>query len=156
MTVEHLLLAIIDTPKVREILRACGADAARLRKDLKDFVEQTTPRLKQDDEREVQPTLGFQRVLQRAVFHVQSSGRKEVSVANVLVAIFSEKHSHAAYLLGLQEVSRLDVVNYISHGLSKSGDERETRSEEPSQQEGERDGDGASALEKYATNLNRL
>ncbi len=80
------------------------------------------PRLKQDDDREVQPTLGFQRVLQRAVFHVQSSGKKEVSVANVLVAIFSEKHSHAAYLLGLQEISRLDVVNFISHGLSKSED----------------------------------
>ena len=81
MTVEHLLLAIIDTPRVREILRACGADAARLRKELAEFIDQTTPRLKQDDEREVQPTLGFQRVLQRAVFHVQSSGKKEVSVA---------------------------------------------------------------------------
>ncbi|HEX5648531.1 MAG TPA: ATP-dependent Clp protease ATP-binding subunit ClpA [Steroidobacteraceae bacterium] len=158
MTVEHLLLAIIDTPKVREILRACGADATRLRKELKDFVDQTTPRLKQDDDREVQPTLGFQRVLQRAVFHVQSSGKKEVSVANVLVAIFSEKHSHAAYLLGLQEVSRLDVVNFISHGLSKSEDApRTTGSEEASAQvEGERDPEGASALEKYATNLNKL
>jgi ATP-dependent Clp protease ATP-binding subunit ClpA len=158
MTVEHLLLAIIDTPKVREILRACGADATRLRKELKDFVDQTTPRLKQDDDREVQPTLGFQRVLQRAVFHVQSSGKKEVSVANVLVAIFSEKHSHAAYLLGLQEVSRLDVVNFISHGLSKSEDApRTTGSEETSAQvEGERDPEGASALEKYATNLNKL
>ncbi len=158
MTVEHLLLAIIDTPKVREILRACGADATRLRKELKDFVDQTTPRLKQDDDREVQPTLGFQRVLQRAVFHVQSSGKKEVSVANVLVAIFSEKHSHAAYLLGLQEVSRLDVVNFISHGLSKSEDApRSSSSEETtSQVEGERDSEGASALEKYATNLNKL
>jgi len=158
MTVEHLLLAIIDTPKVREILRACGADATRLRKELKDFVDQTTPRLKQDDDREVQPTLGFQRVLQRAVFHVQSSGKKEVSVANVLVAIFSEKHSHAAYLLGLQEVSRLDVVNFISHGLSKSEDApRSAGSEEASAQvEGERDPEGASALEKYATNLNKL
>ena len=140
MTVEHLLLAIIDTPKVRDILRACGADATRLRKELKDFVDQTTPRLKQDDDREVQPTLGFQRVLQRAVFHVQSSGKKEVSVSNVLVAIFSEKHSHAAYLLGLQEVSRLDVVNFISHGLSKSEDAPPRASEEPpAQSEGERD-----------------
>jgi ATP-dependent Clp protease ATP-binding subunit ClpA len=158
MTVEHLLLAIIDTPKVREILRACGADATRLRKELKDFVDQTTPRLKQDDDREVQPTLGFQRVLQRAVFHVQSSGKKEVSVANVLVAIFSEKHSHAAYLLGLQEVSRLDVVNFISHGLSKSEDaaRSSTPDETSAQVEGERDPEGASALEKYATNLNRL
>src|SRR5512144_1173391 len=158
MTVEHLLLAIIDTPKVREILRACGADATRLRKELKEFVDQTTPRLKPDDDREVQPTLGFQRVLQRAVFHVQSSGKKEVSVANVLVAIFSEKHSHAAYLLGLQEVSRLDVVNFISHGLSKSEDSpRAPGAEETSTQvEGERDAEGASALEKYATNLNKL
>jgi ATP-dependent Clp protease ATP-binding subunit ClpA len=156
MTVEHLLLAIIDTPKVREILRGCGADATRLRKELQEFIEQTTPRLKQDDDREVQPTLGFQRVLQRAVFHVQSSGKKEVSVANVLVAIFSEKHSHAAYLLNLQDVSRLDVVNYISHGLSKAGDEREVRGDEPSTTEAERDGDGGSALEKYASNLNRL
>jgi ATP-dependent Clp protease ATP-binding subunit ClpA len=156
MTVEHLLLAIIDTPRVQEILRGCGADATRLRKELQEFIEQTTPRLKQDDDREVQPTLGFQRVLQRAVFHVQSSGKKEVSVANVLVAIFSEKHSHAAYLLTLQDVSRLDVVNYISHGLSKSVDDRETRSEEPSQGEGERDGESSSSLEKYASNLNQL
>jgi ATP-dependent Clp protease ATP-binding subunit ClpA len=156
MTVEHLLLAIIDTPKVREILRACGADAARLRNELKDFVDQTTPRLKQDDDREVQPTLGFQRVLQRAVFHVQSSGKKEVAVANVLVAIFSEKHSHAAYLLGLQEISRLDVVNFISHGLSKSEDAPRPAEEAPAQTESERDAEGASALEKYATNLNQL
>jgi ATP-dependent Clp protease ATP-binding subunit ClpA len=156
MTVEHLLLAIIDTPRVNEILRGCGADATRLKKELQEFIDQTTPRLKQDDDREVQPTLGFQRVLQRAVFHVQSSGKKEVSVANVLVAIFSEKHSHAAYLLTLQDVSRLDVVNYISHGLSKAGDEREARGEEPSQSEGQGDGESSSALEKYATNLNQL
>jgi ATP-dependent Clp protease ATP-binding subunit ClpA len=157
MTVEHLLLAIIDTPKVREILRACGADATRLRKELKEFVEQTTPRLKQDDDREVQPTLGFQRVLQRAVFHVQSSGKKEVSVANVLVAIFSEKHSHAAYLLGLQEISRLDVVNFISHGLSKSEErDQPQRAEDSTQVEAEREGEGASVLDKYATNLNKL
>jgi ATP-dependent Clp protease ATP-binding subunit ClpA len=157
MTVEHLLLAILDTPKVREILRACGADTARLRKELKEFIDQTTPRLKQDDDREVQPTLGFQRVLQRAVFHVQSSGKKEVTVSNVLVAIFSEKHSHASYLLGLQDVSRLDVVNYISHGLAKSGEEPSTRAPEEAQStEGERDAEGSSALEKYATNLNRL
>jgi ATP-dependent Clp protease ATP-binding subunit ClpA len=156
MTVEHLLLAIIETPKVREILRACGADPVRLRKELEEFIEQTTPRLKQDDDREVQPTLGFQRVLQRAVFHVQSSGRKEVTVANVLVAIFSEKHSHAAYLLGLQEVSRLDVVNYISHGLSKPGEDQDAKRDDAAAPEGERDSEASSALEKYATNLNRL
>ncbi|MGH8236283.1 MAG: ATP-dependent Clp protease ATP-binding subunit ClpA [Steroidobacteraceae bacterium] len=159
MTVEHLLLAIVDTPKVREILRACGADVARLRKDLKDFIDQTTPRLKDDDDREVQPTLGFQRVLQRAVFHVQSSGKKEVTAANVLVAIFSEKHSHAAYLLSMQDVARLDVVNYISHGLSKVEDrERPDKGEEPAPgTEAERgEPDGGTALEKFTTNLNKL
>jgi ATP-dependent Clp protease ATP-binding subunit ClpA len=156
MTVEHLLLAIVATPKVREILRGCGADSARLGRELEEFIDQTTPRLKPDDDREVQPTLGFQRVLQRAVFHVQSSGRKEVSVANVLVAIFSEKHSHAAYLLALQDVSRLDVVNFISHGLPKADDEPGSAGDESTQPEAEREADGGSALEKYATNLNRL
>jgi ATP-dependent Clp protease ATP-binding subunit ClpA len=156
MTVEHLLLAIVDTPKVREILRACGADVARLRKDLKDFIDQTTPRLKDDDDREVQPTLGFQRVLQRAVFHVQSSGKKEVTAANVLVAIFSEKHSHAAYLLSMQDVARLDVVNYISHGLSKIAEDRPDKEESSSGTEAERgEPDGGTALEKFTTNLNK-
>jgi ATP-dependent Clp protease ATP-binding subunit ClpA len=156
MTVEHLLLAIVDTPKVREILRACGADVVRLRKDLKDFIDQTTPRLKDEDDREVQPTLGFQRVLQRAVFHVQSSGKKEVTAANVLVAIFSEKHSHAAYLLSMQDVARLDVVNYISHGLSKIADDRSEKEEAAPGTETERDAEGGTALEKFATNLNKL
>src|ERR1043165_7994857 len=156
MTVEHLLLAIVDTPKVREILRACGADVARLRKDLKDFIDQTTPRLKDDDDREVQPTLGFQRVLQRAVFHVQSSGKKEVTAANVLVAIFSEKHSHAAYLLSMQDVVRLDVVNYISHGLSKVAEDRPDKEESGGAADPEREAENGTALEKYATNLNKL
>ncbi len=156
MTVEHLLLAIVDTPKVREILRACGADVARLRKDLKDFIDQTTPRLKDDDDREVQPTLGFQRVLQRAVFHVQSSGKKEVTAANVLVAIFSEKHSHAAYLLSMQDVARLDVVNYISHGLSKIAEDRPDKEESAPGTEAERgEPEGGTALEKFTTNLNK-
>jgi ATP-dependent Clp protease ATP-binding subunit ClpA len=157
MTVEHLLLAILDTPKVREILRACGADLPKLRKDLEQFVDQTTPKLAQDDDREVQPTLGFQRVLQRAVFHVQSSGKKEVTVANVLVAIFSEKQSHAAYLLGMQDVARLDVVNYISHGLAKSKDEAGEKEEQSGPEAAERESDPqGSALDKYCTNLNRL
>jgi ATP-dependent Clp protease ATP-binding subunit ClpA len=157
MTVEHLLLAIVDTPKVREILRACGADVARLRKDLKDFIDQTTPRLKDDDDREVQPTLGFQRVLQRAVFHVQSSGKKEVTAANVLVAIFSEKHSHAAYLLSMQDVARLDVVNFISHGLSKIAEDRPDKDEAAPGTETERgEPEGGTALEKFTTNLNKL
>jgi ATP-dependent Clp protease ATP-binding subunit ClpA len=158
MTVEHLLLAILDTPRVREILRACGADLIKLRRDLEAFVADTTPKLAPDDDREVQPTLGFQRVLQRAVFHVQSSGKKEVTVANVLVAIFSEKQSHAAYLLGMQDVARLDVVNYMSHGLSKVKDEGGDKEEAPGAEAGER-GEGEAqggALDKYCTNLNRL
>ena len=156
MTVEHLLLAIVDTPKVREVLKSCGADTAKLKTELKQFIEQTTPRLAAGEDRDVQPTLGFQRVLQRAVFHVQSSGKKEVTVANVLVAIFSEKQSHAAYLLSMQDVARLDVVNFIAHGLSKaSGEERSEREEGGASPDAERDGDaGGNALEKYATNLN--
>jgi ATP-dependent Clp protease ATP-binding subunit ClpA len=156
MTVEHLLLAIIDTPKVREILKACGGDIGKLKHELKQFIDQTTPRLPAGEDRDVQPTLGFQRVLQRAVFHVQSSGKKEVTVANVLVAIFSEKQSHAAYLLSMQDLSRLDVVNFIAHGLSKSsGEERSDREEGGNQPDAERDGEaGGTALEKYATNLN--
>jgi ATP-dependent Clp protease ATP-binding subunit ClpA len=156
MTVEHLLLAILDTPKIREILKSCGADTAKLKNELKQFIDQTTPRLPTGEDRDVQPTLGFQRVLQRAVFHVQSSGKKEVTVANVLVAIFSEKQSHAAYLLSMQDVSRLDIVNFIAHGLSKSaGEESREREEGGAGAEAEREGEpGGSALEKYATNLN--
>jgi ATP-dependent Clp protease ATP-binding subunit ClpA len=154
LTVEHLLLAILDTPKVREVLRACGADTVKLKQELKDHIDQSTPRLDEGEEREVQPTLGFQRVLQRAVFHVQSSGKKEVGVSNVLVAIFSEKQSHAVFLLNRQHVTRLDVVNYISHGLSKIAEEK-TDKEETSG-DGERDGESGSALEKYTTNLNRM
>jgi ATP-dependent Clp protease ATP-binding subunit ClpA len=155
LTVEHLLLAILDTPKVREILKACGADLVKLKQELKDHLEQSTPKLEEAEDNEVQPTLGFQRVLQRAVFHVQSSGKKEVGVGNVLVAIFSEKQSHAVYLLNRQNVSRLDVVNYISHGLSKIAEEKTDKEEATS--DGERDGDGSgSALEKYAANLNRM
>jgi ATP-dependent Clp protease ATP-binding subunit ClpA len=156
MTVEHLLLAIVDTPKVREVLKSCGADTAKLKTELKQFIDQTTPRLPAGEDRDVQPTLGFQRVLQRAVFHVQSSGKKEVTVANVLVAIFSEKQSHAAYLLSMQDVSRLDVVNFIAHGLSKAGgEERGERDDGGASPDAEREGDtGGNALEKYATNLN--
>jgi ATP-dependent Clp protease ATP-binding subunit ClpA len=155
LTVEHLLLAILDAPKVREVLRACGADLAKLKEELKEHIDQSTPRLEETEEREVQPTLGFQRVLQRAVFHVQSSGKKEVGVANVLVAIFSEKQSHAVFLLNRQHVSRLDVVNYISHGLSKIAEEKTDKEETVA--EGERDPESAGgALEKYTNNLNRM
>jgi len=154
LTVEHLLLAILDTPKVREVLRACGADTIKLKQELKEHIDQSTPRLEEGEEREVQPTLGFQRVLQRAVFHVQSSGKKEVGVSNVLVAIFSEKQSHAVFLLNRQHVTRLDAVNYISHGLSKIAEEKTDK--EDAGGDTEREGEGGSALEKYTTNLNRM
>jgi ATP-dependent Clp protease ATP-binding subunit ClpA len=153
LTVEHLLLSILDTPKVREILRACGADMNRLKDALTEHLDRTTPRLPNDEDREVQPTLGFQRVLQRAVFHVQSSGKKEVGVANVLIAIFSEKQSHAVHLLNRAEVTRLDVVNFVSHGLSKIAEEKTTKEEAGA--ESERGEDGGSALDKYTTNLNQ-
>ena len=156
LTVEHLLLAILDTPRVKEVLKACGGDVPRLAAELREHIEQSTPRLPDGDEREVQPTLGFQRVLQRAVFHVQSSGRKEVGVANVLVAIFSEKQSHAVFLLNRQDVARLDVVNYISHGMSKIADERAETKDEPAASQSTAEADGGGALEKYASNLNKL
>lgn len=120
MTVEHLLLALLSNPSAREALEACSVDLVALRQELEAFIEQTTPVLPaSEEERDTQPTLSFQRVLQRAVFHVQSSGRSEVTGANVLVAIFSEQESQAAYLLRKHEVSRLDIVNFISHGTRK-------------------------------------
>lgn len=120
MTVEHLLLALLDNEAAASVLRACGANLDKLRHDLQEFIDSTTPLIPQHDEdRETQPTLGFQRVLQRAVFHVQSSGKREVTGANVLVAIFSEQESQAVFLLKQQSVARIDVVNYIAHGISK-------------------------------------
>jgi ATP-dependent Clp protease ATP-binding subunit ClpA len=155
MTVEHLLLALLDVPAAIDILKACGANLTRLQDELREFIDETTPRLGESEEQDVQPTLGFQRVLQRAVFHVQSSGRKEVTASNVLVAIFGEKQSHAVYLLSMQEVSRLDVVNYISHGLTRGGEEAEEKPEGVEAVEGEKDAE-PDPLEKYATNLNKL
>ena len=157
ITVEHLLLALLDTPSVIETLKACGADLSRLRRELKEFIEGATPRLRgEDDEsREVQPTLGFQRVLQRAVFHVQSSGRKEVTPVNVLVAIFSEKQSQAVYLLGTQDVTRLDVVNFISHGVPKVQEANKGGEADESAVEAERAAE-ANPLERFTTNLNAL
>jgi ATP-dependent Clp protease ATP-binding subunit ClpA len=155
ITVEHLLLALLDTPQVIEILKACGADLGRLRRELKEFVEDSTPRLRADDDEDadVQTTLGFQRVLQRAVFHVQQSGRKEVGPANVLVAIFGEKQSQAVYLLGLQDVGRLDVVNFISHGVPKI-QEPKGQDADDGALDGERGGQEPSPLERFTTNLN--
>ena len=123
MSVEHLLLALLDNASAVAVLKACGTDIEKLRTELVDFLDATTPLIPaSEDGRETQPTLGFQRVLQRAVFHVQSSGRKEVDGSNVLVAIFSEQESHAVFLLKQQDVNRIDVVNYIAHGASKDGD----------------------------------
>src|SRR5690606_21900097 len=115
-----LLLSLLDNPAANSVLKACGAEIERLRHELKEFVDATTPLLGQHDDRETQPTLGFQRVLQRAVFHVQSSGKTEVSGANVLVAIYSEQESQAVYLLKQQNIARIDIVNYISHGIAKN------------------------------------
>ncbi|MBK9253024.1 MAG: ATP-dependent Clp protease ATP-binding subunit ClpA [Proteobacteria bacterium] len=154
LTVEHLLLSIIDAPRVREILKAGGADIRRLADELRRHIDETTPKMKAgEDDREVQPTLGFQRVLQRAVFQVQSGGRREVAVADVLVAIFSEKQSHAVFLLNRHEITRLDVTQYISHGLPKGAEEKVGREEQAP--EGERDPEGGSVLDKFTVNLNK-
>lgn len=155
MTVEHLLLALLDNPAAQEALKACGADIDNIRGELVEFVKDTTPLILDDQasDRETQPTLGFQRVLQRAVFHVQSSGKEEVTGANVLVAIFSEQESQAVYILKKSDVTRLDVVNFISHGVSKA-EEEAPESNEASEETAEGEESG-SALAKYATNLNR-
>ena len=160
ITIEHLLLALLGNPSAVEVLRACGADLEALADDINRFIEETCPVLPEGEEREAQPTLGFQRVLQRAVFHVQASGKKEVTGANVLVAIFSEKDSQAVYFLNRQGITRLDVVNYISHGVSKVSDEEgeapapsaARESEENTREEESR----TSALDSWTTNLNEL
>ena len=160
MTVEHLLLALLDNEVASTVLIACGADIARLRGELSDFVDATTPLIPDGEpNRETQPTLGFQRVLQRAVFHVQSSGKREVTGANVLVAIFSEQESQAVYLLKQQDIARIDVVNYITHGISKeipgqpgsNGQSPEQNDEESSASES-----GSNPLDTFATNLNAM
>jgi ATP-dependent Clp protease ATP-binding subunit ClpA len=157
MTVEHMLLSLLDNPAAAKVLRACGADSERLRQEITAFIDETTPLIPPNEERDTQPTLGFQRVLQRAVFHVQSAGKKEVTGANVLVALFSEQDSQAVYLLNQQDITRLDVVNFISHGISKvpgenpedevPGEAEEARGEEK---------EGNSPLESFATNLNEM
>ncbi len=156
MTVEHLLLALLENPSAESVLKATGADFPRLRADLEQAILTSVTKLADDDTRDTQPTLGFQRVLQRAVYHVQSSGKKEVSGANVLVAIFGEKDSHAVYYLNQQDVTRLDVVNYLSHGIAKTGGEdgEGSGAEEAGQvRDGESDAK-ADALAEYASDLN--
>lgn len=156
MTVEHLLLALLDNPSAAEVLKACGSDIDKLKRDLQSFIRESTPVLGPDDPRETQPTLGFQRVLQRAVLHVQSSGNKEVTGANVLVAIFGEQESQAVYLLKQQDINRLDVVNFISHGISKVSDDKEHPASSGSEEEAGTENAGASPLDNFATNLNEL
>nr|MBP8175014.1 AAA family ATPase [Sphaerotilus sp.] len=165
ITVEHLLLALLDNPSASEVLRACAANLDDLRKSLTQFIKENTPTVGGTDEVDTQPTLGFQRVIQRAIMHVQSTGngKKEVTGANVLVAIFGEKDSHAVYYLHQQGVTRLDVVNFIAHGIKKSDPPEPTRSSgessssSSSSSEGEKeDGDGkGSPLDQYTQNLNQ-
>jgi len=161
MTVEHLLLALLDNSAASNVLRSCGADVERLRQDLQTFVDETTPLIPSTEaHRETQPTLGFQRVLQRAVFHVQSAGREEVTGANVLAAIFSEQESQAVYFLKQENITRLDVVNFISHGISKVEEPREmdepNEMDQPLEQDNGHDAAAKSPLESYTVNLNTM
>jgi ATP-dependent Clp protease ATP-binding subunit ClpA len=158
ISVEHLLLAMIDNPSAADVLRACGANLDQLKKQLTDFIDEHTPTVPGETEVETQPTLGFQRVIQRAILHVQSSGKKEVTGANILVAIFGEKDSHAVYYLHQQGISRLDVVNFISHGITKQRSQQQ-----PNEARDNAEGDGeenatqaGGALENYTQNLNAL
>ena len=153
ITVEHLLLAMIDNPTAADVLRSCGANLDTLRSELNNYIEEHTPVVDGTEEVDTQPTLGFQRVIQRAILHVQSSGKKEVTGANVLVAIYGEKDSHAVFFLHQQGVTRLDVVNFISHGVAKVGDDNTKRTE--TEQEAEADAPPAGALESYTLNLNQ-
>jgi len=157
ITVEHLLLALLDNPSAAEVLKACAANIEELRRELTNFINEHTPKVENVEEVDTQPTLGFQRVIQRAILHVQSSGKKEVTGANVLVAIFGEKDSHAVYFLQRQKISRLDVVNFISHGIAKTpqqGAAPQSRGE--TEQEQEQDAAQAGgALENFTQNLNQ-
>lgn len=155
MTVEHLLLSLLDNPAAAEVLRSCGTDINRLQLDLIEFIDETTPLIPASDvERETQPTLGFQRVLQRAVFHVQSSGKSEVTGANVLAAIFSEQESQAVYFLKRENISRLDVVNYISHGISKLSEDDDPEGLSHQEDDLPTEAPSKSPLENYSVNLN--
>jgi ATP-dependent Clp protease ATP-binding subunit ClpA len=153
ITVEHLLLALLDNPTAAEVLRACGANMDELRKNLTQHIAEQTPRIAADREVDTQPTLGFQRVIQRAILHVQSSGKKEVTGANVLVAIFGEKDSHAVYFLQQQGIARLDVVNYISHGITKTPQAQGKNADQDAEQETQTETSN-SPLDNYTQNLN--
>jgi ATP-dependent Clp protease ATP-binding subunit ClpA len=154
ITVEHLLLAMLDNPSAQEVLKACGVDLDELRGVLADFIAEHTPRLAAHSDADTQPTQGFQRVIQRAILHVQSSGKKEVTGANVLVAVFGEKESHAVYFLNQRGVTRLDVVNYIAHGITKTPQKKDEKGETRGE-EGEGN-ESQGALDAYTINLNTL
>ena len=161
ITVEHLLLALLDNPSAAEVLRACSANSDELRKSLANFIKDNTPQVAGTEDVDTQPTLGFQRVIQRAIMHVQSTGngKKEVTGANVLVAIFGEKDSHAVYYLHQQGVTRLDVVNFIAHGIKKSDPPDSPKQQEPAAQENEEPvekNEKASPLEQFTQNLNQM
>ncbi len=155
ITVEHLLLAMLDNPSATEVLRACAANVEELRKLLTDFISEHTP-VVSGEEVDTQPTLGFQRVIQRAILHVQSSGKKEVTGANVLVAIFGEKDSHAVYFLHQKGVTRLDVVNFISHGIAKLPHTGPVKQQPESEAESDQEQPAGGALENFTSNLNAL
>ena len=150
VTVEHLFLSLLDNNEALEVLNYCSVDVEALQKNLETYIAETTPVLSEEDDQEIQPTLGFQRVLQRAVFHVQSSGKKEVDGANLLVAIFSEKESHSVYLLQQEGITRLDVVSFISHGKEDNEFEEESLAEDKNQKAKD-----SSALEAFTLNLNQ-
>lgn len=154
ITVEHLLLAMLDNPSAAEVLKACGSNIETLRNELTQYIDDHTPTISGEDEVDTQPTLGFQRVIQRAMLHVQSSGKKEVNGSNILVAIYGEKDSHAVYFLHQQGVTRLDVVNFIAHGVSKlnEGDTNKSSIE----QENDQESPSAKALDSYTINLNKM
>ncbi len=157
MTVEHLLLSLLDNPSAAIVLRACGVEPDHLRREVSAFIEETTPRISDEDGHETQPTLGFQRVLQRALYHVQAAGKKEVTGASVLVALFSEQDSRAVYLLNRQDITRLDVFKFITHGISKvlgEGQDGEVQGEPDPVCREERE--SASPLESFSCNLNEL
>jgi len=156
LTVEHMLLALLDNASALSILSSCGADIAALERDLRQVIEDTVPVLDDEDTRDTQPTIGFQRVLQRSLYHVQSAGKDEVLGANVLVAIFSEKDSYANYLLNRYDVTRLDVVNFISHGVSKleGGASGETDASVLEADEASAE-QKSSALEQFTMDLNQ-
>ncbi len=154
ITVEHLLLALLDNESVKPIIHACGCDSMALRGELTQFIDETVSLISDNLQRETQPTLGFQRVLQRAVFHVQASDKKEVTGANLFIALFSEQDSHAVYILSKYEISRLDVVNYLAHGITKIEQDSEQDDEPLTAEKNGTEPTDSSPLEKYATNLN--